>query len=405
MKVLITGAGGYLGKRLVQAVLDKHHDVVCMTRKKHDAFKSLSWIFYDLNSVVLPPLPEDTDVVIHLAVDSIENPNEQRSACLLLKACADFGAKFIFISSQTARVDAPTAYGRTKWHIEQTVLAAGGWVVRPGQVYGGREEALFGRLIGIVRNMPLLPAFFPAPTIQPIHVDDLVKGLLTLIERDDVPSCALNLGSIEAISFRTFLATIARSRLYKQKAFIPCPSVVVSCFKNIAQLQQLKSLFNLHPMNTKDALALLNLPLRPLSSGMHKSGSDRRRRLLKEGRVLLQYVLKERPKDVLLRRYVRAIEAVRQGTLINLPKWTFQCPVLMACLDTSKLNATAPGLELIWRLNAATMLAETTPQGARKFMSDHACSKPYLSILDIARALIYEVAWRIVGVVFRPSIK
>ena len=405
MKILITGASGYIGKRLVQAARKKHHNVVSMSRKNHHAFKNLPWIFYDLNTDTRSPLPEDTDVVIHLAVDSIENPNERHSACLLLKASAELGAKFIFISSQTARVDAPTAYGRTKWHIEQTVLAAGGWVVRPGQVYGGSEEALFGTLVGMVRNMPLLPAFVPAPKIQPIHVDDLVEALLTLIERDDIASCALNLGSTEAISFSTFLAAIAESRLYKQQVFIPCPTVVMSCFKNIAQFQQLKSLFKLQYMSTRDDLTLLNLSLRSLSSGMHKSGNDRRRRLLKEGRVLLQYVLKEKPKAALLRRYVRTIVALREGKPINFPKWAYQFPVLMACLDASKLRTTAPGLELIWRLNTATILAEASPQGARKFMSRRVRSKPYMSIFNIARALVCEIAWRMVGVVFRPSIK
>ena len=34
MKILLTGATGYIGRRLLPALLDKGHDVVCMVRDK-----------------------------------------------------------------------------------------------------------------------------------------------------------------------------------------------------------------------------------------------------------------------------------------------------------------------------------------------------------------------------------
>jgi len=38
------------------------------------------------------------------------------------------------------------------------------------------KRGLFGTLVKVVRRLPLLPTFLPAPKIQPIHVDDLAEG-------------------------------------------------------------------------------------------------------------------------------------------------------------------------------------------------------------------------------------
>ena len=112
-----------------------------MSRKRPLSFAP-SWIFFDLSLDHLIVLPPGVDAVVHLAANttqttSSEDKREVFAAQMLIKAAREADARFIFISSQTARIDAPTAYGRNKWQIEQEVLLAGGWVVRPGQVYGG----------------------------------------------------------------------------------------------------------------------------------------------------------------------------------------------------------------------------------------------------------------------------
>ena len=77
----------------------------------------------------------------------------------LLQISVSLNAKFIFLSSQAAQEKSISDYGLTKWHIEKDVLASNGFVIRVGQVYGGKLDGLFGVLSSIVKKHHILPFF------------------------------------------------------------------------------------------------------------------------------------------------------------------------------------------------------------------------------------------------------
>lgn len=415
MKVLITGATGYIGERLVQAALARKFDVVSLSRRP-SRHSGVAWIPYDLFDHVAPNFPNGTDAVIHLAAGTasthnIEDYDELRAAQLLLAAAKKSNIKFIFVSSQTARHDAPTAYGRMKWRIEQDVLASKGWVIRPGQVYGGAEHALFGTLVAAVRRLPVLPAFLPSPKVQPIHVDDLAGALLNIVERNDITPSLFQLASQDPISFTYFLSVIASVRIRHARWFFPVPVVFVKIVGRILGkrlraglgLDRLSSLFNLPTMDCWHDLQRLGIVLRPLRSGMHRSGDDRRRSVIEEGRCLLTYLLKEVPDSDLLRRYVRAVEHLRGGHALNLPKVVRMKPILLSLLDDRSVVASIFGAEFAWRLDAATILAEATRQGVDRFLGKQ--TGIVTSTMNISHAVFAEVMWRILRFACTPFVR
>jgi len=417
MRIVVTGATGYIGTRLTSLALKRGHDVVIASRQR-TGNSSAPWFFLDLASDRSIVLPAGTDVVVHLAAntthaDGLEDEREVAAAQNLIKSSREMGAKFIFVSSQTARPDAPTVYGRTKWRIEQEVLSAGGWAVRPGQVYGGELRGLFGMLVQSVRRLPALPAFFPAPEVQPIHVDDLVMGLLRIAERVDLPSGVYCLAAPEPISFSTFLREIARSRLRRWRGFIPVPVAIINALVAVLGealrtrlgLERLRSLFDLPIMSTASDLKQLGLKLRPLQSGMHPSGNDRRRRLLREGQALLAYIQKEPPDSVVLRRYIRAIEQLRGGQALGLPKVFLLHPIFLSLLDGFSWADKTAGAEFLWRLDAATLLAEATPLGACRFLGLDRRHGVLGNFLSMAMAMVSEVFWRGIGAFLSPLIR
>ena len=411
MKIVVTGATGYIGDRFVKQAHALGYDIIALCRRFPE-LRGCHWIPYDLSSSQGPVLPLDTDVVLHLATSKSSNEQQNSAkdilaAALLITSVQSVSAKLIFLSSQTARPDAPTAYGRTKWRIEQLVLAVGGCVVRPGQVYGGKPRGLFGELLNTVRHLPILPSFLPAPKVQPIHVDDLSLGLLRIVERLDICRGVVCLGSIEPVTFTEFLSAIARVRLRLSRYFVPMPSFVVAVGIRLAgkqsRLERLRSLFDLPRMATESDLRNLGLLLRPLDSGMHRAGDDKKRDLLIEGRALLSYVLKRQPGSTALRSYVRSIESLRVGKAIELPKSFVQWPVLLAIIDGGYPLATSWSKEFVWRLNSATVLAEATTFGAQRFLGLGGPSGFVVSLFGIIRAILSEAGWRILSLVLAPA--
>jgi NADH dehydrogenase len=414
MKIIVTGASGYIGTRFVSYALTHNHQVVAASRHPLEAVPQ--WLPFDLNTSLKLTMSEDIDAVIHLAADTLAGENDKQhevaAARALIAAASEVGAKFVFVSSQTAREDAPTSYGRTKWRIEQDVLAANGLVVRLGQVYGGPERGLFGTLVSLVRRLRVLPAFMPSPLVQPIHVDDCAKGLLRLVELKDIRSDVYCLASPEPVSFTEFLQSIARNRVRGRKFFVPVPIPLVRFLTRILGveltarfgLHRLNSLFDLPPMNTAADLHTIGLELRTLHSGMHLSGSDSRRRLIQEGTALLTYVLKEKPNSELVRRYVRMVEKLRAGTPLDLPPRLFQWPTALALLDDRVFANSPPGEEFGWRVDAATVIAEASVQGAVRFLGSARSTERHSALIRMAVAVSSELAWRMLRLVFPSSL-
>ena len=377
MKLLITGATGYIGRRLIASALGRGHQVVVSGRRP-PARTDVEWMHFDLANPQSVELPEGLDAVVHLAVVTLPNAESEKSEVVaadsLLIATAHAAVPTLFVSSQTARADAPTVYGRNKWQIEQLVLAQGGWVVRPGQVYGGAEAGLFGVLVNVVRRLPILPAFVPAPRVQPVHVDDLVFALLSCLERRP-KSGIFQIAEPDSVSFTTFLSSIARGRVRRRRVFVPVPVLLVRSVLSALGpersrrigLDRLLSLFALPPMRTAADLDQLRVTLRPLVSGMACSGSARRRWLIQEGRAILAYVLREEPGRELIRRYVRSVETLRPVGALDLPVWSLRFPSLFALLEGGALLEVDLRPELAWRLKRGRDVGRSHSTGGSSF--------------------------------------
>lgn len=417
MWIAVTGATGYIGTCLTYLALKRGHDVSAVSRRKPISHAS-AWIPFNLLSEKTVVLPTEVTAIVHLAANTAEGNDfgeeqEVRAARILIKAAQNTGAKFIFVSSQTAHPDAPTAYGRIKWRIEREVLSAGGWVVRPGQVYGGDRRGLFGIMVMAIQFLPILPMFVPAPRVQPIHVGDLAEGLLRIAERRDALPGVYCLAAPEPVAFLKFLDEIAKSRLRCLRLFVPVPIIVINALAPVLGkslqtrlgLDRLRSLFKLPVMETASDLKQLGLTLRPLRSGMHPSGDDRRRRLLREGRILLAYVLKELPTSIVLRRYIRAIEHLRGGRPMELPRFFLGNPLWLSLLDETAWANKAAGAEFSWRLDAATVLAETSPSGACHFLGLGCAHGVWSSLLSIVSAVACEGCWRMARALLFPVVR
>ncbi|UZE48108.1 NAD-dependent epimerase/dehydratase family protein [Rhodopseudomonas sp. P2A-2r] len=266
--IALTGATGYIGRATVQAALSRGYGVVAFGRRPLDV-PGVGFQHYDLKDEGALGIPPGCVAILHLAADTHAGSRadidmEMKAAIRIVGAAREYGLPLVFVSSQTAAPDAATDYGRAKWYIEQIVLEASGCIVRPGLVYGGEARGLFGQLSGLVKTLPVLPSFLPAPVVQPIHVNDLAAGLVQTVEQRSAG--VISLAQDNAVSFTRFLRIVASDRMRRPRIFVPFPAFVLSLIAPIAaavpgtpDLGRIRSLYAMNEMRTAADLQKLGI--------------------------------------------------------------------------------------------------------------------------------------------------
>ena len=213
MKVLVTGATGFIGSHLVEALLQKGYSVRCLLRKTSD----LKW----LKGLPIECVPGDCkdkaslmeavkgiDQVFHLA--GVTKAVEENTyfeingygTDNLVHACIEQNPRlqrFIYLSSQAAagpsrngckkkesdQCEPVSPYGQSKRMGEEFALAHSGEVplviLRPSAVYGPREKDIYAYFRLVSKRMK--PCFTGQnPCLSLVYVEDVVQAILLASE-------------------------------------------------------------------------------------------------------------------------------------------------------------------------------------------------------------------------------
>ncbi|MEA2396811.1 MAG: hypothetical protein QOK25_367 [Thermoleophilaceae bacterium] len=161
MKLLVTGASGFLGHAVCAELRSRDHEVAALVRRPGSEPPGTSAVGGDLSDAdALGAVLQDVrpDCVMHLAAEIASQRDERRIAEVnvegtrrLLAACtASGGPRFVFTSTvvtgdargaeldEDSTLPVETAYGRSKQEGERLVQASGlsTVVIRPSHVYG-----------------------------------------------------------------------------------------------------------------------------------------------------------------------------------------------------------------------------------------------------------------------------
>ena len=423
MHLVITGADGYIGQRLTAQAAA--HGVAVTVLARRPGVRRVVW------SLGLPvpdaafardPVAGPVDAVIHLAHhwttegDEAADPNIGGTAALLAAARRHGVPRFVFASSLSAQPAALNRYGRVQWRIEQLLSGTGEIAARIGLVYGGPRRGMWGTLCRIASLGPVVPMVTPWRQVQPIHLDDLCRGLLLLAGApgpvtDPAHGVAV-LADPEPLSFSRFLSLVARQVADRHLVVLPVPLAPILVILHLVnrlpflprvERERVLGLAGLPVVASGDSLRRLGLTLRPLEAGLaaERPGRhhDRRRRaLIREGLVLLGYVRGRSPEPALVRRYVRAVEVHGTGIPLPMPGLLAGWPRLMRLVEPLPASRT-PGQRLLSeRLHIAALLVDATPDGGRRY--DYRGESPVSAVLR----LFVIVALEVVAMPFRLTL-
>ncbi len=225
---LVTGANGYLGRRVKAALEDRGWRVVELTRNPqpgHGAAK------FQLGEDVSPEILSGAQALVHCAYDftqlswlGIQRINVAGSEKLLQAARSANIENIVYISSISAFEGCRSLYGRAKLAAEKIAHAAGAIVIRPGLIYGDSPDGIFGKLIRQVAKSRVQPLFGGGAQIQYlVHEQDLTAFIGDCAAgKISPPKTPVTMAHEQPWTFRQILETIARAQ-GKKLSFIPVP--------------------------------------------------------------------------------------------------------------------------------------------------------------------------------------
>jgi uncharacterized protein YbjT (DUF2867 family) len=238
--VLLTGASGFIGCHLANALAASQHQVVCAIRNPTTAsdprFRHVTVDFTrDFDRADWASRVTGVDVVINTVgiireqgvqtFDAIHN----RAPRALFSACAAAGVRLVVqISALGADEHAESRYHLSKKAADDFLagLPLRSVIVQPSLVFGAGGTS--ARMFTMLASLPViaLPGH-GQQMIQPVHIDDLTAAIIALLGGTAESGTRIPIVGPQPMSLRTFLSILRNAMGLGRAHFLPMPMPLV----------------------------------------------------------------------------------------------------------------------------------------------------------------------------------
>ncbi|MCF8233639.1 MAG: SDR family oxidoreductase [Bacteroidales bacterium] len=230
MKILLTGATGYIGKRLLPVLLEKGHEVICCVRDRNrfnpglpstDKLKVIELNFLENES--LDVIPRDI-VAAYYLIHSMSAKKEDfeslesASARNFRDAIDNTKARQVVYLSGIVNEEKLSKHLRSRKKVED-ILASGNYkltTLRAGIIVGS-GSASFEIVRDLVEKLPLMvaPRWLNTKS-HPIAIRNVLEFLTGVLMREETFGKNFDIGGPEILTYKQMLMRFAKVRKLKR---------------------------------------------------------------------------------------------------------------------------------------------------------------------------------------------
>jgi NADH dehydrogenase len=242
MRIVVTGGSGFIGREIVDRLLESGQDEIAITTR--DPGRGSPW---GSRVQLLQAFAGDpsslgkafarAEVVVHAIQfpnHPVENAAKGRSylevdgqgTAVAARVAKVMGVRrFVYLSGAGAGQGRPQPWFRAKDLAEAAIRETGmeHVLLRPSWIYGPRDRSM-NRFVFFCRYLPVVPVIGDGTTpVQPIYVKDVARAAVEAVRREDAKAKALELGGPERLTMDQILHTV-QSVLRKRRALLHHPA-------------------------------------------------------------------------------------------------------------------------------------------------------------------------------------